>query len=151
MIILPCASLYPHILHAFTLLHLAEGELLDWTSFRDASVYGWQPQSLGRRATRLLILQSPSLAGIVRLQCVCVWCLSDCVVIGSCSAVWDSAGWRLHVNPSFLSVGCFLSSCSGLQRLVTEMQQLNNFETFQTLGRWVLDCYITAAWFSAED
>lgn len=62
-----------------------------------------EPHSPGPLVTRLLILQPPSLAAIVRLHCVCVWCLSGCVVIGSCSAVWDSAGWSLHVNPSFLS------------------------------------------------
>lgn len=62
-----------------------------------------EPRSLSPLVTRLLILQSPSLADIVRLQCLCVCVFGGCVVIGSCSAVWDSAGWRLHVNPSFLS------------------------------------------------
>ncbi len=90
-----------------------------------------QPRPASHQAAHI------TLAGIVRLQCVCACCLSDCVAIGPCSPVWDSAGWRLRVNPSFLS-GSFLlrfaGSCCELQ--LTEMIS-PNFETRETWGGWV--------------
>lgn len=95
-----------------------------------------ESQTLWPPVTSLLMLQSPSLVGIVVLQCVCV-CLmrGEAVLWLAQIAASDTNEWRLVVNPTFLPGMFFVCVCvAGLGSVCEVKLKGNDPENLET--RW---------------
>lgn len=92
-----------------------------------------EPQSLSPPVTRLLILQSPSLAGIVRLQCVCMFggCVCPCCDWPRALACETAPGDVSVLIPHF-SAGCFVSGWTGSRLWVAAEGKCIHKITFET-------------------
>lgn len=75
--------------------------LLHLSPVMDATVLRLrEPQSL-IQATPITVCLAGWYCQVTVHVCVCLWCLSGCLVIGPGPAVWGIAGWRLRVNATF--------------------------------------------------